>query len=260
MAIKRIALCILCLLLSTPPMAENEMLTACGHNDYPPFNWYDGEQYQGVAVDIINRIAEELNIQIELKYVGPWARCLQLVTTGNIDILLAAYATDSRKEFAIFTDSPLSQDRKAVFVWEGQEFTFDSWQDLAGKKAAIQRGVSFGQEFDQFLLDNVTVFQVTDRLQYFQMLKAKRIDFIPTGEFLGLIHAKRAGYEGKVVALKKSLSVGYLYLGLSKKSQYTALMPEINRVFSNTVRPELISELSLRHMKNYLATIEPAQP
>jgi len=54
-----------------------------------------------------------------------------------------------------------------------------------------------------------------------------RIDCVPDGLYTGLINIRELGYEGRIVPLPTSINMEYLYLPISKKSQYLQYLPQI---------------------------------
>ncbi|MEH6470107.1 MAG: transporter substrate-binding domain-containing protein [Halopseudomonas sp.] len=243
-------------LLSTSVFAEKKVLTACGHHDYPPFNWRQGDTTVGVGPDAVRLIFAQLGVEVKSVYVGPWKRCLNAVRHGLVDVVVAAYVTEERKGYAQFTATPLSEDRKSVFVWKGREFPFNSWQDLAGKRAGVQLGVSYGQQFDDFLAQHVDVVEVAERYQYFKMLQSKRIDFIPTGAHIGVIHAHREGFGEQVVALDNPIRSGFLHIGISKRSAFVSLLPRVDHELKQLRDSGEIERLTKQHLEQYLAALK----
>ncbi|WP_019616343.1 substrate-binding periplasmic protein [Psychromonas ossibalaenae] len=204
-----------------------EKIIACGHPDYPPFMWKEGEKTVGAGVEIAEIIFRELDIEVISKSIGNWRRCLATVASGKADLIIAAYRTDERVKYAKFTKTPLSEDPMVIFVWKGKEFKFEKWEDLKGKTAGILWGDSYGQEFELFLIENIKLEYVTRRSQNFKKLELGRVDFGPMGLHTGLIQAKKYGYSGKVVTLKTPVISNYLYMAMSNKSKYLPYLPQI---------------------------------
>lgn len=203
-------------------------LVVCGHPGYPPFMWADADEIKGVGAEVLKIIFKESDIEVVPRAVGNWRRCLKEVEKGNIDGLVAAYITHERRQFAEFTETPLSDDPLAVFVWKGREFKFDDWNDLDDKKIGAILGGSMGQEFDDYLKTHKQVEYVSSREQNFIKLERGRIDAHLTGLYAGQMQAKKYGYEGKIVPLSTAINTEYLHVALSKKSRYLEYLPLID--------------------------------
>lgn len=231
-----------------------EKLIACGHPDYPPFMWKEGENTVGVGVEVAEILFRELDIELEAKSIGNWKRCLATVKSGKTDLIVAAYLTDERMKYAKFTQIPLSADPSAIFVWKGREFKFDKWEDLIGKRAGVILGDSHGQEFDLFLEKNTKIEYVSRRLQNYKKLERGRIDFEPTGLYEGLIQTKRYGYGEKIIALKTPFATNYLYIAMSNKSKYLLYLPQIEIGLQKLHENGTIEKLIKKYTDYYVET------
>ncbi|WP_051303616.1 substrate-binding periplasmic protein [Psychromonas aquimarina] len=218
------------LLLSLFTCAQaGERLIACGHQDYPPFTWRDGNQIEGVGITVANRIFAELDIEVDAVYEGNWKRCLHNLKLGKADLVVAAYITEERKTYAEFTQTPLSPDPASVFVWKGREFVFDTLDDLKGKRMGSLLGDSFGQEFDDFIAEHASDLDVNKHSQIYGMLEKGRIDFFPSGLYAGRLLLKKYGYEGQIIPLKAPLWRNYIYMAISRRSAYLKHLSYLER-------------------------------
>ena len=118
-----------------------ETVKISGHLAYPPVMYRYGESIEGVGADFLRAVFKELGITVESKYVGNWARTWLEFKNGKIDILTGCYINDERKLSAEFTTNYLVSDPMMVFVRKGNEFRFDKWEDLVGKKGGNTLGM-----------------------------------------------------------------------------------------------------------------------
>jgi polar amino acid transport system substrate-binding protein len=133
--------------------AEVPTVKACGHHDYPPWNWQHQRQIVGACATVAKRAVERLGYRVDLAYVGPWKRCQELVASGEVDVNICAFRNAEREAYSVFAQPRMGQNRISIFVgrhWRNER-RFDDWQDLAGLRTAVVLGVSMGQEFDEFL-------------------------------------------------------------------------------------------------------------
>jgi len=150
------------ILLHQIPFAE-EIAIVSGHPDYAPFMWQDGDKIAGAAIEVVEMIFQDLGINVESKYVGPWKRVQKNLEYGNIDLLCAAYITDKRRKYAQFSLEPLWIEPTMVFVWHSKVFPFESWDDLKGKTFGELIGASQGQKFDNWRKQNTSIEYVSKR-------------------------------------------------------------------------------------------------
>jgi polar amino acid transport system substrate-binding protein len=236
--------------------AEPPTVKACGHHDYPPWNWHEGQQIVGACATVAKRAIERLGYRVDLGYVGPWKRCQELVASGDVDVNICAFRNAEREAYSVFAEPRMGQNRIAIFVgrhWP-RERRFESWQDLQGLRTAVVLGVSTGQAFDDFLATRTRVQRVATVRQMLVMLDADRIDFVPFGHEAGLMEIERNGFAGRIVPLEQPALVGDLFVSVSKKSPLAARIKELEGYFA---RPGYAQELALlleEHHRRYVDT------
>ncbi len=229
-----IQLLVSCMILNGTS-AFGETIVVSGHPEYPPFMYRSGTEIIGVGLEIVKKVfEEELGIEVQSKFVGNWKRCLMLAEKGEIDLVVAAYNNDDRKEYLHFTRNPISQDTLSVFVAKGKEFPFMNWDDLIGKRGVSTIGDSQGQEFDDFLNNNnIKLERVKHRVQNFKKLIFDRADFYPGGKYATSIILERNKEElkkmgGEIVELPNPLNVIYLHIAISKTSKFTKYLNKLD--------------------------------
>ncbi|PPC78740.1 hypothetical protein C4K68_04345 [Pokkaliibacter plantistimulans] len=230
-----------------------------GHEDYAPFMWRNDNKISGMAITAMQEVFRRLGLKTESRYVGPWKRVLKELEEGNIDVLVAAYLTDDRKEYADFTSVPISADPTSVFVYKGREFPFSRWDDLIGKRFVEIYGESQGQEFDRWRLANAQVRYVTRRIESFKLLESDRADALVTSYYTGTNAVARLGYKGLIVPLPTPVTMVYLYAAISKKSPYASLLPQINQqlkaMHDDGTLARMIEDAQLDYDHNFLDNI-----
>lgn len=225
---KKIVAIIVLIIFSPALSVAGDKLIVSGHQEYAPFMWKEGDKIVGASIDALGMIFDELGIRFESRYVGPWKRAFYNLRKGHIDAISAAYITDEREAYAVFTEEFLAEDNTSVFVLKGKEFKFDKWDDLKGKTFGELHGASQGQEFDDWRKKNAKVEYVGDRKLNIRKMEKGRIDCFVTGHYGGLMNIKKLGYEGKVVPLKNPVRKNYLHVAFSKKSEFLKDIPRID--------------------------------
>lgn len=243
------------------PVAELPTVKACGHHDYPPWNWREGPQIVGACASAATRAIERLGYRVDLSYVGPWKRCQEMVASGDVDVNICAFRNAERESYSVVVEPRMGQHRIAVFVGRGwpPERRFRDWPDLEGLRTAVVLGVSTGQAFDDFLATRTRVQHVSSVRQMLLMLDAQRIDFFPFGHEAGMMEIERNGFAGRILPLERPALVGELFVSVSRKSPLARRSAEIGAYFA---RPEYAQELALlleEHHRRYAQT-QPAEP
>jgi polar amino acid transport system substrate-binding protein len=236
--------------------AEPPTIKACGHHDYPPWNWRDGQEIVGACAPIAKRAIERLGYRVDLGYVGPWKRCQEMVAAGEVDVNICAFRNAERESYSVFAETRMGTNRIAIFVGQHwpRERRFERWQDLQGLRTAVVLGVSTGQAFDEFLATHTQVERVASVRQMLLMLDAQRIDFFPFGHEAGLMEIERNGFAGRLVPLAQAALVGELYVSVSRKSPLAARIQELGAYFARPGYSGELEQLLDEHHRRYIDT------
>ncbi len=221
----------------------SDIVTACGHDDYPPWNWLKDGQIVGVCADVTRNIFARLGHEVSLDYVGPWSRCQRYVESGRIDVNICAFVNDQRMAYSGFTKNPMGINEISVFVPKGREFAFSKLEDLSGKHAIMINGVSIGQVYDAFLEKNTTLLRLENREQAFRFLDAGRADFFVTGKQIGLLQRDLFRFEDRISVLPEPLERGFLHISISNKSPYLKYLDEIDKILAEPGYTRMVEEL-----------------
>lgn len=213
------------------PIISHAEVILSGHPEYPPFMWQSGDTIVGVGAKLGAAIFEELEMDYSIKATGPWKRVQINAKEGNIDMIVGAYINDDRLSYMDYT-KPYAKDPVGIFVRKGQDFKFEQWDDLIGKKGVTIRGESFGQEFDQFVAEKLDMQLVNRYEQNFLVLDSGRVDYSLCGVYPCLSRAVTTGHKGKFTPLKNYVSSENFYMTMSKKSPHIHLMPKINDIIT----------------------------
>ncbi len=108
-----------------------------GDRDYPPYEFLDKDgQPAGFNVDLTRAVAEVMGMRVEFR-LGAWARELQALKDGEVDILEGMTYSDERDQYLDF--APHIIVNHAIFA-RRDTAPVSSLDDLAGKKVIVHRG------------------------------------------------------------------------------------------------------------------------
>lgn len=230
---------------TTPaPFAPKRVVTACGHHDYPPWNWRLYSQIVGACADVVRDYFTSRGYEVNLQYVGPWKRCQYAVERGHVDVNICAFRNPERERYSTFVPTPMGHNEYAVFTRVDATFPFSQWEDLAGKRIAIVRGVSVGQEFDTFLRQRTALLEVGTTSQAFELLALKRVDAVTIARQSGRAVLEHISYDRLITDLPHPILKGTLYISISNKS--SDLLPLVDDLAKWLSRPEYAGYLQER--------------
>ena len=114
-------------------------LTVATSPDFPPFESLEGNEVVGIEVDILNLIAKELGVELEIVQMD-FEAVLLGVQSAKYDCGMSGItASEERKENMLFT-TPYYNAAQVIVVKAGSGITGKA--DLEGKKISVQSGTT----------------------------------------------------------------------------------------------------------------------
>jgi len=195
------------------PVYADEMVKVTA----PPSIWAQqkGDKLTGPIVDTVTQIFKEMNVRVETKIIT-WARAIDQMRTGDIDIMLVIFRTDQRAQFMDFT-IPYARIPNCVFVPKGKSFLFNKINDLTGLKGGMMRGDRISDDFERFE-SNLNMIKLPHYDQAIKMLVNHRLDYVVASKFGFLIRAKYLGLKQEIESLPNPISYDDIHIAFSKKS------------------------------------------
>ena len=151
--------------------------------DYPPFESYD-ENFliDGFDIALINAIAEELDLDIELVDIA-FDGLADALAVGQIDIAIAAISVTPEREEVIDFSHIYFVTEDGYVAAADSAITVNTVQDLANHRLGAQRGSIYedwlkDELVDTGLLDETELFLYGEIEQGYPDLEAGRIDLL----------------------------------------------------------------------------------
>ncbi|WP_018693757.1 substrate-binding periplasmic protein [Algicola sagamiensis] len=239
-------------LLNSPSVLGQGVLVASGHPEYPPSMWQEGNKIVGIGAELTKLIFEEHGITVQLVPFGNWKRVQQSAKDGKIDVIVGAYINEERKAYMHYPVNPYMDDPNVLWVLKGHIFPYNKWDDLISKEGAATLGESFGQDFDKFIKEKLSVSRVSKISQVFKLLEQKHVEYAPFGLYAGKIQAKKTGYHDKLEYIPKPVVSEGLYITLSKKSLFRDLLPQLEEGIMKYKENGTVEKLIDKYMNYYL--------
>lgn len=212
-----------------------EILKVGGTDKWLPVTFLNPETNQptGIANDFITFIGHELGIPVSIDMETPWKRILANTKVGTTDLVNALYWTEERASFYQYSSAYFANESR-LFVLKGNEFKFESFEDLTHLTGMASLGASFGDEFDSFAKQNqLDIFRGKSKEHSIKMLLAKRVDYFIQDYLDASMYLKQQNLQDKIVALPHPVSTTDVYFGISRLSPCANLVPQINQLIDN---------------------------
>jgi polar amino acid transport system substrate-binding protein len=206
---------------------SKEQFVVSGHPAWPPIMYQEGDKIVGAGPEIVAKIFTDLGIQAAFKYEGSWNLVQDKAKTGSVDVLVAAYKTAERETYMDYS-IPYTIDPIVLVVKKGRTFTYDKWEDLLGKRGVVTIGDSYGQDFDNFIKENLNPQEVETPAEAFALLDKEEVDYFVYALYSAEDYIFKNKISEQVEIIPQYVSSENFYLTISKKSSLIKLLPEIN--------------------------------
>lgn len=141
--------------MNSPSLTKNRVIIGADIN-YPPYSFLDKQgRPQGHDIEIMNKLAAMLKIQVEYK-LRPWSEAQQNLKDGTVDALVGIIYLNERKQFYDFT-IPVWFESYAIFA--SREARFEDLDDMyRGRIIALKGDASISRFINPMGLMERTMF------------------------------------------------------------------------------------------------------
>lgn len=163
---------------------EDKTLVMATNAEFPPYEYYEGEDVVGIDVDIASAIADKMGMELKVEDMA-FDSIIPAVTSGKADIGAAGMTvTPDREENVTFTDT-YAKATQVIIVKEDSPIAGPD--DLTGKKIGVQLGTT-GDIYAGDIQD-ATVERYNKGFEAVQALTQDKIDAViidgePAKEFV----------------------------------------------------------------------------
>jgi len=169
------------LVLNGPAWSQMcETLKVTGPPTGAPSSWIVNGVLVGSSIDLARQVLTASGVKkVEFVVFKAWADALNATRTGEVDLILSAGWSSERERFLSFVYPSYASQFLKVIVRKGDEFAFNSYSDLEGRKGITERGVSFGDTSFGWIVENgLTLERSTSVAGSFDRLLAGDVDYV----------------------------------------------------------------------------------
>ncbi|MDC0335589.1 transporter substrate-binding domain-containing protein [Pseudodesulfovibrio sp.] len=230
----RFFICFFMLALLSPTLVVAETMHVELPQKVKPFFWMKNNwQPQGIFVDYLNEILGK-EMGIELKYEAcPWARCQELVRTGEKDALFTI-PTPARREYTLISKLPLFSSGFYCHIGVDSPYydkllTAKSLDDL--KRFPSLRYVHLrGSGWHEVNLKGEFTIEVSKVAEIWELLKQNRADVYLQQKELVMQEMNNPRVREAIKVLPNPVAFTDWHLCIGKKSPFADRMPQIDRL------------------------------
>jgi ABC-type amino acid transport substrate-binding protein len=206
-----------------------EKLRVAGSSDWVPIAYLHRESRQpiGKAYHLVRRLGEDIGLPVVIESSYPWARMMDLMRKGEIDIIAGLVSTPRRAEHLVFT-RPFYRSTIHAFVHPDNKIKIANAADLSQFLRATIRGSSIGKKLDALLSTNV-IF-VNNESQQIDLVAARRADYFVTSAAYFNRLQNRYPNTGKLKRLPTPIDTLDVLIGISKASPCVHYLTQANQL------------------------------
>jgi len=205
--------------------AQAEEVVVATDTAFVPFEFKQDGVYTGFDIDMWTAIAEELNLEFELRPMD-FSGIIPALQTGQVDVALAGITIKpERAEVIDFSDGYYDSGFRLMVPADSN---VESWDDLAGKTLAVKTGTSASDWAEENLPDTeLRKFPNIDNA--YLELRTGRVDAAMHDTPNVLYYIASAG-NGQVKAVGDQMMAHQYGIGFPKGSD---LVGQVNEALSN---------------------------
>jgi ABC-type amino acid transport substrate-binding protein len=198
-----------------------ERLVVTGSPDAPPYLWQDPQNPRhliGASADLLQQVAGELGIKIDMLYAGKRSQALDEVRSGRMDMLADAPLTLSELDTLDYIHPPLLENDYLVWTRKGSTLAYSDVKDLHGHPGAVSQKARLTEAFGTFAEQQLTLTRTPNLTQAFQKLLLGEVEFVLAGRYSGMASAKALGMANDLLAYPQPVDKPGLFLAVSHNS------------------------------------------
>jgi len=231
----------------------SEEVIIMGNYDKPPKYYLENKEAKGILIDIMKYVDQNMSHSFAYR-LYPWKRAY--INAINREGGIVGLSMNSERLKIFDYSDVMFYDELVLVVLKGNEFAFEGVPDLKGKIVGVQRGSSYGEEFENGKNKIFTPDEDKHGKQRLLKLLTKRID-------VAILGPGKAGLDGVInqskelikrkdefVILPRPFKIDPNYLGFAKTMGMKGFLHEFNSVLAKGLQTGAIQKIIEKHIKN----------
>ena len=191
--------------------------------DFAPFEFQDEtkKDFQGFDMDLIRAVAKEMGRELEIQDMG-FDGLIPALQAKNIDAIISGMTINEERQKNVNFSDPYYEAGRTMIVKDSEE-SIKNFQDLKGKKVAVQIGTTSAEEVKK--LDGVEIKELNTPADCFMELKAGGVDAVVNDKPVNEYYITKSGATGVKELSEKLTAENY---GIAMSKDNADLQKEIN--------------------------------
>lgn len=216
--------------------------------EWPPYRIADRSRlsgFAGIDVDVLDALAERLGVTFVIEQ-HPFARCLELIRTGQADVITGIAYTAERDEYIAYVPTSYSRVQPVFYTQAGRADEFAAYDDLYGATVGYSVNSAYFEPFNSD--ESLTKVAVSTERQLLQMVALGRLDMTVGTDPNISWDVARYGFRDALEPARFAPDVATpLYLGFSAASPASSLLDEFDAVLRDLLESGAMDEILARY-------------
>lgn len=225
---------------------EKGKLKMAASLDYPPFEYYDGENPSGFDVELTREIAKRLGLEAEI-ISNDWEGLFAGLDAKRFDMSLSAITITPERQERYFMSVPYIGNVQTIAVKAASEVNIKSPEDLNNMHVGYQIGTSSNFFVDSLLKNdknlNIKTNSYDVATNAFSDLKIGRIDAVVVDSLVAADFIKKEGESFKIAWKGSSNEV----LGVALSKDSAKLGEKVNEIIGEMLKDGSMKALYEKH-------------
>lgn len=212
--------------------------------EWPPFRISDDASpsgFSGIDIDIAEKLSQALGIPIEIQH-HPWARALELIRSGQVDIITGVAYSKERERFMYYVPVSYCSVRPVFYTLKGKGALIQSYEDLYGPSVGYSLNSVYFEPFDSDAKINKT--GLSTEAQLLKVLALGRIEIIIATDPNISYEISRLGYRDVLEPAEyQPLEKTGLFIAVSRKSKALALAGDIEEALRRLMEEGTVEKI-----------------
>lgn len=206
---------------------EHPVIRVAGDRAWPPIEFLgESGEFEGLAVDYLERIEEAVGLRFEFDLESDWATVVAKLKARQLDMFSAAAQTPERREYANFTDPYLTL-QAMIFTQDDEPFV-NGLTGLSGRRVAAVKGYAV-TEFLRNVSEDFELVEVADVAAGLHALAGGDIDVYIGSLLVTGYHLRQEGIANVMAAGEIPFRIG---VSMAARDDWPELRSILNKAIS----------------------------
>lgn len=209
---------------------ETEKSVTIALAEWAPYEFEENGEIKGISVDIVDEAFKRMGYKVT-KRILPFSRAIEMLKSGEIDMIPDIKNTAERQEIGVFSKEPIVTTYTALFVKSDSTIEFNGdISALKQYKIGTIRDYTYSEEFDNAVKSKVIkVEEVDDKLQNINKILDNRIDIYIENRLVLLEALKSTNNVDKLKELKPEINQTPVYGWFTKKKNLNEMINQFDK-------------------------------